>query len=168
MQRSEFEEAYDDDLCQHDEWLSTPISKLMDHQPIVIDTSATAAQAVMTMNVHHTGCVLVQEDDKLVGIFTERDVITKVFQLADSETVSVGSVMTRNPETLEPKDELAFALNRMSVGGYRHIPIVDNGKPVSVLSVRDIVDYLADLHPGAIVNLPPSPDDAIVRSVDGA
>lgn len=167
MQRSEFEDAYEDDFCHHEEWLSTPIAKLMDRQPILIEITATVAQAVMTMNVHHTGCVLVQDQDQLMGIFTERDVITKAFQLADCDKVSVASVMTRNPETLEPKDELAFALNRMSVGGYRHIPIVENGKPVSVLSVRDIVDYLADLHPGGIVNLPPSPEGAIFRSVDG-
>ena len=56
------------------------------------------------------------------------------------------------PETLEMKDDLAFAMHHMSVGGYRHIPIVENGKPVGVLSVRDIVDYLADRDPEGVMN----------------
>lgn len=167
MRKSEFEDAYEDDIFHEDEWLSMPISKLMPREPVVIDASATVAQAVQVMNVHHTGCVLVQQNDRLVGIFTERDVISKVFGLEDCHSVSVAMVMTRDPEVLESKDELAFALNRMSVGGYRHIPIVDKGKPVGVLSVRDIVHYLADMHPEGIVNLPPSPGSAIFRSVDG-
>lgn len=167
MHHSEFEDAYEDDFNQQDEWLSTPISKLMPREPVLIDSTATVADAVMAMNVNHTGCVLVQDHGRLAGIFTERDVITKVFGLDDCRSVSVAEVMTRDPESLESKDELAFALNRMSVGGYRHIPVVDHGKPVGVLSVRDIVNYLADLHPEGIVNLPPSPDSAIFRSVDG-
>lgn len=167
MHSSEFEDAYEDDFYQQEEWLSTPVSKLMPREPVLIGESATVAEAVMAMNVNHTGCVLVQQDGRLVGIFTERDVITKVFGLADCHTVSVADVMTRDPESLESKDELAFALNRMSVGGYRHIPVVEHGKPVGVLSVKDIVHYLADMHPEGIVNLPPSPDSAIFRSVDG-
>jgi CBS domain-containing protein len=167
MHHSEFEDAYEDDFDPQDEWLGTPISKLMPREPLLVDSSATVADAVMMMNVNHTGCVLVQENGRLAGIFTERDVITKVFGMDDCHSVSVAQVMTRDPESLESKDEIAFALNRMSVGGYRHIPVVDQGKPVGVLSVKDIVNYLADLHPAGIVNLPPSPDSAIFRSVDG-
>ena len=167
MQRSEFEDAYEDDFYQQEEWLGTPVYKLISREPVLIDSTATVADAVLAMNVHHTGCVLVHSQGNLVGIFTERDVISKVFGRDDCHSVSISTVMTRDPESLEPKDELAFALNRMSVGGYRHIPIVEHGRPVGVLSVKDIVHYLADLHPEGIVNLPPSPDSAIFRSVDG-
>ncbi len=170
MNTSEFEDAYDADdnvLNDADDWLEMPIAKLPLGEPIVVDLSATVAQAVMTMNVNHVGCVLVQEHGRLAGIFTERDVITKVFGMEDCHAVPVASVMTRGPETLRPQDPLAFALNHMSVGGYRHIPIVDGGRPVGVLSVRNIVNYLAELNPQGIVNLPHSPDSAIFRSVDG-
>lgn len=167
MHHSEFEDAYEDDFDPREDWLSLPISTLTPREPLLIDAAATVADAVMTMNVNHTGCVLVLENGRLVGIFTERDVITKVFALEDCHSVSVSTVMTRDPESLESKDELAFALNRMSVGGYRHIPVVDQGRPIGVLSVKDIVNYLADLYPAGIVNLPPSPDSAIFRSVDG-
>ncbi len=120
------------------------------------------------MNENHTGCVLVQKGGKLVGIFTERDVLNKVFFREDSRTVAVEAVMTKSPETLEADETIAFALNKMSVGGYRHIPIVEpGGKPVGVLSVRDIVDFLVDMFPEDVLNLPPSLDNAIARSRDG-
>ncbi len=119
------------------------------------------------MNDHHTGCVLVGREGKLIGIFTERDLLTKDFFRSDSHTVAVETVMTKNPETLEVDDSIAFALNKMSVGGYRHIPIMQGGRPVGVLSVRDIVDFLVDLFPEDVLNLPPSPTNAITNSIDG-
>lgn len=168
MHTSEFEDAYEDEQRIRGAIMDTPISDLPLRDPILIDASATVADAVKSMNDHHTGCVLVGRDGKLIGIFTERDVLTKDFFRADSHTVPVESVMTPNPETLEPEDSIAFALNKMSVGGYRHIPIVEaDGKPVGVLSVRDIVDFLVDLFPSDVLNLPPSPKNAITNSIDG-
>ena len=167
MHMSEFDDAYDDQQRIRGAILETPISELPLRDPILISATSTVADAVKSMNDHHTGCVLVGKDGKLIGIFTERDVLTKDFFRADSHTVSVESVMTPKPETLEPDDSIAFALNKMSVGGYRHIPIVDAGKPVGVLSVRDIVDFLVDLFPGDVFNLPPNPKNAITNSIDG-
>lgn len=167
MHMSEFDDAYDDQQRIRGAILETPISDLPLRDPILVCSTSSVADAVKNMNDHHTGCVLVEKDGKLIGIFTERDVLTKDFFRADSHTVAVESVMTRNPETLEPEDSIAFALNKMSVGGYRHIPIVDGQRPVGVLSVRDIVDFLVDLFPGDVFNLPPSPKNAIANSVDG-
>lgn len=166
MHRSEFEDAYEDDF-RDESLLDLPISKLPLRTAVLVDGSATVADAVQAMNIHHTGCVLVQNEARLVGIFTERDIITKVFGRDDCHAVRVEDVMTPNPEALETKDCLAFALNHMSVGGYRHIPIMEGGRPVGVLSVRDIVDYLADTYAEGILNLPPSPDSAVYRTVDG-
>ncbi len=167
MHSSEFEEAYEDDLRPDDEFLKMPISQLQPGKAVLIPGSATVAEAVHAMNVNHTGCVLVQQEGKVVGIFTERDVISKVFGREGAGAVRVDSVMTQQPETLELQDDLAFAMHHMSVGGFRHIPIVENGKPVGVLSVRDVVDYLADRDPEGVMNLPPTPGSAIYRSVDG-
>lgn len=167
MHMSEFDDAYEDQQRIRGAILDTPISDLPLRDPILIDATGTVADAVKSMNDHHTGCILVGRAGKLIGIFTERDVLTKDFFRADSHTVPVESVMTPNPETLEPEDSIAFALNKMSVGGYRHIPIVDGDKPVGVLSVRDIVDFLVDLFPGDVFNLPPSPKNAITNSIDG-
>ena len=68
------------------------------------------------------------------------------------------SNMTREPETLGPDDPVAFALQRMSVGGFRHIPLVDgDGHPVGMLSVKDIVEFLVEQFPQAVLNTPPEP-----------
>ncbi len=167
MHMSEFDDAYDDQQRIRGAILETSISDLPLRDPILVCSTSSVGDAVKNMNDHHTGCVLVEKDGKLIGIFTERDVLTKDFFRADSHTVTVESVMTPNPETLEPEDSIAFALNKMSVGGYRHIPIVDGDKPVGVLSVRDVVDFLVDLFPSDVLNLPPSPKNAITNSIDG-
>lgn len=168
MKISEFEEAYDDKELIRGEILTTPLSELKLREPILVDAGATVVAAVQAMNEHHTGCVLVERDGKLVGIFTERDVLKRVVFRSDNRSWLVEQVMTKQPETLEATASIAFALNMMSVGGYRHIPIVDRtGKPVGVVSVRDLVDFLVDLFPDSVLNLPPSPDKAIAKTQDG-
>jgi CBS domain-containing protein len=168
MARSEFHDAYDDPLHTRGEIFNTPVSDLPLREPIMIESVATAADAVDAMNEHHTGCVLVASSGQLVGIFTERDVLTKVVFRHDGPLTPLDAVMTPNPETLETDATIAFALNMMSVGGYRHIPIVSRGgKPVGVLSVRDIVDFLVELYPEEVLNLPPTPAKGIADSADG-
>ena len=168
MSISEFDDAYEDKEIIRGAILSTPISELPLREPIVVDADATVVAAVNAMNEHRTGCMLVQEAGRLVGIFTERDVLTKVIFHTNSNAMKVDAVMTRDPETLEANQSIAYALNKMSVGGYRHIPIVErSGKPVGVLSVRDIVDFLVELFPDGVLNLPPSPAQGIAKSLDG-
>jgi CBS domain-containing protein len=165
---SEFEDAYEDKERIRGALFTTTISELNMRSPVVVDAGANVVDAVDAMNEQHIGCVLVQKNGKLVGIFTERDVLTRVVFKDGNRGLSVEAVMTRNPETLEDAESLAFALNKMSVGGYRHIPIVDRGgKPIGMLSIRDIVDFLVELFPEDLVNLPPSPAHAIPKSVDG-
>lgn len=168
MNMSEFDDAYEDQQRIRGAILETPISDLPLRAPILVSATSTVADAVKSMNDNHTGCVLVGRDGKLIGIFTERDLLTKNLSRGDSHGAAVETVMTKNPETLEPDDSIAFALNKMSVGGYRHIPIIEaTGKPVGVLSVRDIVDFLVDLFPEDVLNLPPNPKNVISDSADG-
>jgi CBS domain-containing protein len=168
MSISEFEDAYEDKQFIRGAILNTPLSDLTLRTPLVVDALATVVTAVNAMNEHRTGCVLVQRNDRLVGIFTERDVLTRVIFRDNIRTMLVDTVMTKNPETLEASSTIAFALNKMSVGGYRHIPIVDrHGKPMGVVSVRDIVDFLVELFPEGVHNLPESPEQGIPKSLDG-
>lgn len=170
MTSSEFEDAYDADDPEpnvYAELFETPIRQLSLRKPLIIEASATVADAIGAMNEHHTGCVLVGKQGKLAGIFTERDVLRRAASKDDSRTVTVGSVMTSDPETLNADQSIAFALNHMSVGGFRHIPIVDHhGSPVAVISVRDIIDFLVDLFPADVLNLPPTSEFG-KGSVDG-
>jgi CBS domain-containing protein len=167
MHISEFDDAYEDKERIQGTLLTAHLSELSLRAPIVVDAAATVVAAVNAMNEGRTGCVLVQREGKLVGIFTERDVLTKVIFRDGNRSTAVENVMTKDPETLEPKQTIACALNKMSVGGYRHIPIVERGKPVAVVSVRDLVDFLVELFPDRVLNIPPHPAKAIPRTTDG-
>jgi CBS domain-containing protein len=165
---SEFEDAYDDIERLQGDILATEVCDLMAKNPLLVDADATVVAAVNAMNEHHTGCVLVQKAGNLVGIFTERDVLRKVIFRDGASSMKVEAVMTRNPETLPPTASVAFALNKMSVDGYRHIPIVDKaGKAIGVLSVKDIIHFVVECFPDGVLNLPPDPDKAIPRTTDG-
>ena len=168
MSGSEFHDAYEDKERIRGVLLSLPISELTLNAPVLVDAGDSAADAIKEMIDRHIGCVLVQKAGKLVGIFTERDVLRRIVLRENGRTVKVESVMTAHPETLEDSATIAYALNKMSLGGFRHIPIVDHaGKPTGVLSVRDIVDFLVELFPEEVMNLPSSPDKAIPLDADG-
>jgi len=167
MNFSEFEDAYEDMNPVREGALETPVSEIMVHDPLTVDADSTVVAAVNVMNEKHTGCVLVQKDGQLVGIFTERDVLRKVIFREGASGMKVDAVMTRNPETLPPTASVAYALNKMSVDGYRHIPIVEAGKPVGVVSVKDIIQFVVEFFPAAVLNLPSNPDKAIAKSEDG-
>lgn len=168
MNLSEFEDAYEDQQRIRGALLNTPLSELSLRTPVVIEADASVVQAVNAMKEHRTGCVLVARGGKLAGIFTERDVLTSVIYRDESQSLKVASVMTANPETLEATATIACALNKMSEGGYRHIPMVDEGgRPAGVVSIRDLVDFLVELFPEGVHNLPPNPDKALSWAVDG-
>jgi CBS domain-containing protein len=127
---------------------------------ISVPQEMTLQLAVETLQREHIGCVLVVgPDGRLNGIFTERDLLNRVAgQRLDWEKECVGDFMTRDPETLRPDDRIAWALNLMSMGGYRHVPLTDEaGRPVGVVSIKDIVALIVDLFPAPVLNLPPDP-----------
>lgn len=135
-----------------------PIKHLRVRKPLKVPKNTTILDAVRLMNEKGLGCVLVTDQEKLLGIFTERDVLKKVVGQLDPARATVGEAMTPNPECFEPEDSIAFVLNAMHVGGYRHVPIVDQeNKPVAVVSIKDIVAYILDNFPEDILNLPPEP-----------
>ena len=99
------------------------------------------------MRAMRTPGVLVVDAGVLVGIFTEKDFLNRVVaaELLPGET-RVGEVMTPSPEVLGPDHSVALAINRMAIGGFRNVPIVDeHGRPLGLLSVRDVVDHLAEI-----------------------
>ncbi len=169
MNQSEFEDAYEDMERIPGAVLETPVSEVMARDPLMVDADATLVAAVNAMNERRTGCVLVHRDGKLVGIFTERDVLRRVVFRDGNRSAKVETVMTANPETLPSSASLAFALNKMSVDGYRHIPITDHqGKAVGIVSIKDIVNFVVEFFPERVLNLPVDPEKSIPKTEGGA
>lgn len=154
--------------------LQEPLTLLPSRPPLVLSATATVKEAMQAMKRRHRGCVLITQDgtirSPLVGIFTERDVLLKIIDSGrNPATVELGAVMTQEPESLSIDAKLAWALNMMSVGGFRHLPVTDErGWPAFILSVRDIVEFLVESFPAEILNLPPDFGRKKVRSRDGA
>lgn len=125
--------------------LSLPIKVLEPNEPHCVNIGTPVAEAISLMQEHGFGCVLVVDQKRLVGIVTERDIVVRLMgQSLEPTQVMVEAIMTSSPETLSLGDPMAFALNIMHLGKYRHIPLVDeDATPVGIISTRDIVNYLA-------------------------
>lgn len=136
-----------------------PLSVLCRRPAISVDTDATVERAMELMREQRIGAVLVTRDDKLVGILTERDLLMKVGLDGEAwRKRSVTELMTANPDTLMPDDAVKFAMNRMQVGGYRHVPVVDEqGKPLHLVSLRDVSRFVLDQFPRLVQNIPSRP-----------
>jgi CBS domain-containing protein len=114
---------------------------------VTVSHKAPLSQAVTAMVNGNVGTVLVVDDGgRLAGIFSERDLLRRVPD-ADARAGKrlVNEFMTPDPETVAPDDSLALALHKMDVGGYRHLPVVAEGAPVAMISVRDMVRHIAKL-----------------------
>jgi CBS domain-containing protein len=140
--------------------LQEPLTNLPVRVLLTLSASDTVTAAMRAMQREHTGCVVVTDDgtreSKLLGIFTERDVLFRIVDRGKNPaTLPLGEVMTHDPEVLSVKSTVAYALNKMSVGGFRHIPVVDEEhRPAFVVAVRDIVEFLVAAFPREVLNLP--------------
>lgn len=133
------------------------VSRLDPTPPRTVDADASIADAVLVMREHNVGCLLVTESGRLVGIFTERDLLTRVLARGRSLEIEIRTCMTPNPITVGPKDPVRTAIRRMQKGGYRHLPVIDGeGRPSGILSSRRVVHYLVEHFPALVFNQPPS------------
>jgi len=154
--------------------LQEPLTLLRSRSPLVFSEASTVKEAMQAMQRRHRGAVVITADGtpstRLVGIFTERDVLLKVIDCGRNPAViQLGEFMTPEPESLALDARLAWALNMMSVGGFRHLPVTDlQGRPAFIVSVRDIVQFLVESFPSEILNLPPDFGRQSIQSRDGA
>jgi len=111
--------------------------------PLTVAPDTSIGDVLNQMIAASIGCVMIVDGDELLGIFSEYDAVRKVnSEAASMADRPISSLMTANPVTLEGKDKIAFALHKMHVGGYRHLPIMSDGKLTGVISIRDILGYL--------------------------
>ena len=149
--------------------LADKITTLLPAEPISVPETATVHEAVAAMLAkRQAGVLVVDGEGRLTGIFTERDVLTRVVgHNLDPRRTPLGAVMTRDPEALSPRDRVAYALNRMSVAGYRTIPLIDADKrPIGVATVTDFIRWLVDLFPEAVLNIRPGDEIKRPHEVD--
>ena len=134
------------------------VCRLLPCRPLLLERTCPVAAAVGLLRKHRAGCLLACDGRKLVGIFTERDLLRRVIAPGLGWETPLADVMTPDPVCVRPKDPIRLAIRRMEQGGYRHLPVIeDTASPVGLLSVRSIVHYLVEHFPATVYNLPPDP-----------
>jgi CBS domain-containing protein len=124
--------------------LENPVSTLRPAAPICVAADEPLASTMQLMIERKIGCLLVMEDTRMTGIFTERDALMKVgAEAAEAAHSPIRDYMTPDPETIDATASVAFALHKMDLGGYRHLPVMNaHDQPTGVISVRDILRFL--------------------------
>ena len=144
------------------------VSRLHPTPPLHLSPERTAADAVALMQQEGVGCVLVCNQERLVGIFTERDLLRRILGPGKPLSVPLSECMTHGPVSVRPKEPIAAAVRSMVSGGYRHLPVVDEeGRPIGIVSVKRIMHYLVEHFPSTVYNLPPEPR-AVPQEREGA
>ncbi|HEY5488318.1 MAG TPA: CBS domain-containing protein [Candidatus Limnocylindrales bacterium] len=123
------------------EMVRIPLADLRHHKPLTIAPTATAADAVQQMQQAGAGCLIVEDGEEVRGILSERDLVMKLTDWK-LDGVTVADLMTADPVVLRPDDSIAVAINKMAVGGFRHIPLVENGRAVGIVSARDVFRHI--------------------------
>jgi CBS domain-containing protein len=124
--------------------MENDLAQLDQEETIAVAPHTPALEVARLMKNSNSGCALVLDGGKLVGIFTEHDVLKRMTGAdTDLAAVTVRELMSPNPETLHEKDSVAEALNKMSLGRYRHIPFVKSDGTHAVASIRSVLKYIA-------------------------
>lgn len=121
---------------------SQPIRSIMERRKFVTaPPSTTVREACELMARKRVGAVLVVEEERLLGIFSERDAVFRVIARGlDPAATQLAQVMTPDPKTVKPNNTFGYAMTLMHENGFRHLPVVDNGKPVGIVSARSALD----------------------------
>jgi CBS domain-containing protein len=127
--------------------MEDPVGVLQPQPAVSLLPEATLGQAIALMLQKNIGAVLVVDaTGRLLGILSERDLLTRVAGLVENYAErTVAEFMTPEPESVQIQDRLAFALHKMDTGGYRHLPVLREGKPVGMISVRDVMRHITGM-----------------------
>mgnify|MGYP002682623083 FL=1 len=119
-----------------------PLRSLIEgHKPLTVAGTAAVTEAARLMRDRNVGAVMVVDGSKLTGVFTERDALFRVLAVGrDPASTPVTDVMTKSPQTIHPDKPFVEALRMMLEGGFRNVPIVEDGRVLGMVSVRDALD----------------------------
>ncbi len=135
--------------------------------PLCASPETTIREAFETLRSHRRGCLLICQDQRLVGIFTERDALRLMVDGTDFQQ-PIRQVMQHPVATAWHDETVGDAVARMSEGGFRQLPILNDARePVGILTVRSILRYLVEHFPGVVYTLPPEPH-YVVQGREGA
>jgi CBS domain-containing protein len=166
---TEWEEAYPDERVVRGAILHEPLSVLDLRVPVCISPDASVSEAIRRMNDERIGALMVTAEGRLVGMFTERDVLKKLTGTGVGLDTTVADVMTPRPSCLHKDDAIVFALKLMHEGGFRHVPLLDNGgRPVGIVSVKDVVEFVVGLFARELATAPPDSRHFTPSSSEGA
>jgi CBS domain-containing protein len=121
---------------------SQRVKEVMERKKLLVARPETSvSDAAKLMAKKNVGAVMVVDDERLVGIFTERDALFRVMAKGrDPQTTRIDAVMTKEPRTVDPQKTFGFALLMMHENGFRHVPVLEDGKPVGIVSARYALD----------------------------
>jgi CBS domain-containing protein len=121
---------------------SEPVRTVMERDKLLVaPPETTVSEAAELMARRQVGAVMVVEHQRLVGIFTERDAVFRVIARGrDAQTTRLADVMTTAPHTVDPDKSFGYALLLMSENGFRHVPVIENGKLIGIVSARNALD----------------------------
>lgn len=143
------------------------IKELPRRRVSLVSRETTLAQVHSLLVEEHSVAVLICEDQQPVGIFTERDVLNRTVLEGDPET-PIGELMSSIEASLERDDRLADAIELMTRGGYRHVPLRGAaGKEPGLIGGRDILRLIAEYYPETLLNLPPRLDQKMTAAEGG-
>ena len=126
-------------------------------EAVVVTPQTTVGVALQQMKEADSGYILISEEERLVGIFTERDALRLLTEDVELDQ-PIERVMVRDPVTVSSTDSVGKAISIMSYGGYRRLPVVDEtGRAVNILKVSGILSYLVEHFPDVVYTLPPEP-----------
>ena len=145
------------------------VARLEPTAPRRVDVRQSVRAAVDLMRAERVGCVLVTDEGRLVGIFTERDLLTRVLAVDRPLTTPMSGCMTPDPESVDRNDPIRVAILKMERGGFRHLPVVDSHRrPVGILSAKRVIGWVVSHFPHIVHNLPPHAEQAAAREREGA
>ena len=135
--------------------IDSPISNFDLREPLIIELGTSLENVLEDMQETKNNCVTLS-NEKRNGILTERDILLKVTGKGyDLQLTTIDEFITPNPEYVSTEDPLAYTLNKMYVGGFRNVPVInDEMYPVGIISISDIISTIADYFHSEIINLP--------------